>query len=139
MKPPVDWTAWRRPKPVGVEHSTAAFDAQAVKIISCEFDYGAVVEYVEYIGHQEVQIGDVKPKCTLVFEAPKLAKFNPFAMALAEDEHQFSITHGAAGDQFQFIADRYQMGRPKYTEQNGILTYTVEGTPLGESVKFITA
>lgn len=132
-KLPVDDTGWLKPKPVGVEHTTCLFDAVALKLIDMEYDQGNKVEYTEYVGHQEIIISDCEPKAKLTFEAPTIGAFDPFAMALLEAEHSFSISHGASPQLFRWSSDRLQISRPKYGNQNGTLTYELDVMPLGES------
>ena len=105
----------------------------ALKLIDMEYDQGNKVEYTEYVGHQEIIISDCEPKAKLAFEAPAIGAFDPFAMALLEAEHSFSISHMATPQLFRWSSDRLQIGRPKYGNQNGTLTYELDVMPLGES------
>lgn len=137
-KPATDFSGWLKPAPVGVEHTSCLLDGTAVKLISLEYDQANQVEYQEYVGHQEIIISDCQPKAKMVFEAPALGTFNPFAQALAEGEHTFSITHGAAPNRFRWTTTRLQLGRPKYGDQQGTLTYELDSWPIGEGDQFIT-
>lgn len=138
LKLPTNFDAWMKPRPVGVEHTTCQFDGGALKLTAFEYDQGNKVEYVEYVGHQEVIITDMEPKAKLAFEAPALGAFNPFTGALLEAAHAFSISHQTTPLLFRWISDKLQMGRPKYGDQNGTLTYEIDVTPLGEADRIIT-
>lgn len=133
-----DFTAWLKPKPVGVEHTSCLFDGSPLKLISYEYDQGNKVGYEEYVGHQEIIISDVEPKAKATFEAPALGSFDPFAGALLEADHTFSISHGATPQQFRHSTSRLQLGRPKYGDRNGTITYETDLTPLGEADQIIT-
>ena len=133
-----DFMAWKKPRPVGVEHTTCQFDGSPLKLTAFEYDQGNKVEYVEYVGHQEIIISDIEPKAKLTFEAPPLGTFNPFTGALLEADHSFSISHQATPQLFRWSSDALQMGRPKYGDKAGTLTYEIDVTPKGEADRIIT-
>ena len=138
LKLPTDFDGWLKPKPVGVEHTSCLFDGSPMKLISMEYDQGNKLVYEEYVGHQEILITDIEPKAKLVLEAPALGVFDPFAGALLEADHSFSISHCASPQLFRWATDRLQMGRPKYGDRNGTITYEIDVTPKGEADQIIT-
>lgn len=137
-KLPTDFDAWKKPRPVGVEHTTCQFDGSPLKLTAFEYDQGNKLQYQEYVGHQEIIISDMEPKAKLTLEAPELGTFNPFTGALLEADHAFSISHQATPQLFRWSSDKLQMGRPKYGDQNGTLTYEIDVTPKGEADRIIT-
>lgn len=128
--PTLDLSAWQKPRVVGSAHSAFLLAGQSAKLISLEYDQGNTVTHEEYVGHEEVLIGDYKPSGKLVLEAASLGSFDPFSLATNNSEIALELTHGEAGNQVSWKSNRVQLGRPEYGDQNGTLTYEIPFKPL---------
>lgn len=132
--PALDFSAWQQPREVGAANSAFVLDGQSRKLISLEYDAANEVIYQQYVGHEEVLITDFKPTCTLEFEAPPHADFDAVAIALAEGEHSFELSHGnAAGNTVLFGSSKVQFGRPEYGDKDGTLTLRLPLRMIGEN------
>lgn len=136
-RPALNLTGWQKPVPVGVEHSAATLGGIAVKLLEFNGDQGNEVSYQEYVGHQEIQVSDFKTTGSMTLQAPDLASFDPFSIAIEGTQQAFSFSHGPALNQVGWQAN-LQLGRPTYGDQNGTATYTVPFRVLSNTDYFFT-
>jgi len=119
-----DFTGYQKPVKVGKTYTSFTLDGSVRKLIEIELDDGNEVNLEEYVGYEEVLIGDFKPTGKMVIEAPDLSVFDPFAIARSEAIMPFVLTHGtAAGFIVKESSTSIQLGRPEYGDRNGTLTY----------------
>ncbi|WP_299001728.1 phage tail tube protein [uncultured Shewanella sp.] len=134
--PATNFAAWQTPLKVGAANTACMLDGRAAKLISFEYDQGNEVQYIEYVGHEEVIISDYAPSGKIVLEAASLTDFDPFAANTKILE--FELTHGVAGNTISFSCNELQLGRAEYGDQDGILTYEIPIRPIGNSDLLIT-
>jgi len=121
-----DLTGWTKPEKVGRVFSSFTLAGQALKLIDFEADDGNEINYVEYIGYEEVLISDWKPNGKITIEAPDLDTFNPFTVSESESQIAIELIHGTvAGNIVAIGSKKIQLGRPEYGDQNGTLTYSI--------------
>lgn len=92
------------------------------KLDSFEFDQANEVTYHELIGATSVEITNRKPAGTVTIECPTLGQKNYFADVIGEALVPFNVTHGTVdGRIVELLATQLQLGRPSYSEKNGVL------------------
>ena len=115
-----------KPEKVGKVHTSFTLDGQPYKLIDFEADDGNEVSYEEYVGYEEVLIGDWKPSGKITIEAPALGDYNPFAVAEGEAQMAIDLTQGTVeGNIVRVTSGKIQLGRPEYGDQNGTVTYSI--------------
>lgn len=88
------------------------------------------VKYTNRVNQEEVQITDRKPAGTLRVAAGELGDFNPYTAATGHIPASVYLRHGrAAGNIVMFSAQRSQLLRPRYQDQDGDVFYEVPYEP----------
>lgn len=131
--PTVDFSAFKDGIPV-TDTNTPTFQLNGVDLAMSEFelDMANQVEGRFLVNQERVVIVNRKPTARCNVEAPGLGAFNPFALAGPPATYvPLLLTHGVgAGNVVEVASPRLQIGRPTYTQVQGITHYQLPLVPL---------
>jgi hypothetical protein len=131
--PVADFSAFVKPVKVGHTYTQIQLDGVTYKMLEFSCTEGNEIVYDENTVEEAVHITDWKSEGTILIEAPDIATFDPFTKALDATIMPLIVTHGiTAGNIYQFIADRIQLGRTTYGDKEGRLTYSIPYRVIGE-------
>lgn len=114
------------PVRVGHTHTTLMLNNVEHKMLEFNCSEGNEISYDENTVEEAIYLTDWKSEGTIVIEAPAIATFDPFQLALDGTLVPLTVTHGtAAGNIYQFVADEIELGRPEYGDKDGRMTYSI--------------
>ncbi|HEV7368828.1 phage tail tube protein [Arenibaculum sp.] len=127
--PAADFSAFMDPQEIS-DANTPAFTIDGYQAVMQEFelDLANQVEGRFLVGQEAIVITDRQTRGSCNIEAPALGTKDVFALATSHARVPLSLVHGSgAGNVIEITAPEVQLGRPGYTEVQGIAHLT---TPL---------
>lgn len=135
--PTADFTGFIKPVKVGATSTTFKIGAATHKMLSFELAENNEITFDENTVEEAVYLTDFKPDGTFTIEAPALATFDPFTVALSEATQALTITHGTtAGNIVEISLPTVQLGRPTYGDKDGRVTYEIPFRVIGGAYKY---
>lgn len=93
-----------------------------VRLSKLQIDLGAKVEFVNFIGHQEMQIIDRRITGEMILQAPVLGDKDFFADVRDQSLHGLTLEHGnEEGHRIKFAAPKVQLSDLRYVDLDGIV------------------
>lgn len=136
--PVPDFSGFTKPAKVGAAATMFKIGATEHKMLSFELAENNEIAFDENTVEEAVYLTDFKPDGTFTIEAPALATFDPFALALSEAQQAITLTHGTtAGNIVEINLPSVQFGRPTYGDKDGRVTYEIPFRVIGSSYKYI--
>ncbi|MCX7284405.1 MAG: hypothetical protein NTX28_10230 [Novosphingobium sp.] len=131
-KPTPDYSGFIAPQ-VGSKANTPTFTigGAAMVLRELELDLGRDVQPRMLIGQEQILIVDAKETLKAQIEAVALNVYNPFAIAIAGTLQAIALVHGTVAGRITAIDfGQAQQKLPTYQEQQGILEWPLEFSPL---------
>lgn len=126
LMPTVNYAAFVDPLGVNKANTTLLLDGLALAVSNFNFDIGNTVVKRDLINVDTQLITDRKAKASVTFEAHSMAFKNWITSARASAKVPLVLTHGlGATNSVQLNALRAQVGKPTYSEQDGIQMITL--------------
>ena len=121
-QPTAVWTGWTNPIPVE-DANTPTFTMGGIDIVlkSLNLNLGNKTPYRNLVNQETVRMVDREVTGTLVIDVPALATKDFFAQAISRGTVAMSLVHGiTAGNIVQLDAPKVEVGKPNYTNDDGI-------------------
>jgi hypothetical protein len=127
-----DLSAFLLPQKVGATHTKLTVNGQVLEMYEFELSENIEVIYDENTEGEEVFIGDYAAEGKIVVKAPDLDTFDPFTIALAEDQIPLRLEHGTGtGRELEINVPKIQFQRPAYGDREGQMTYEINFWVIG--------
>jgi hypothetical protein len=124
--PTVNYAAFVEPLGVNKTNTTLTLDGLALPTSNFSFDIGNTVVKRDLINLDTQLVTNRKSTASITFEAHSMAFRNWITAARASARVPLVLTHGlGATNQVQLNALRAQVGKPSYSEQDGIQMITL--------------
>ncbi|WP_374653121.1 phage tail tube protein [Dongia sp.] len=125
--PALTLTGFKNPQVVN-KINTTIFSVHGFNCIaqSFEADWGNQIEGRFLIGAESIEIVDSKPTGSVVIESPDITAKDFFAIATNRTRAAVQVKHGVgAGNIIQFDAPAVEIGRPSYSQDQGVVMMTL--------------
>lgn len=123
-----DLSGWIAPLVISKAHTTFSLFGAPRLLERLEIKLGNQVEGRFLVNAEEILITDRKATMTAVIEAQPYGTFNPFTSAEGGATGGLALAHGAeAGKIVQVGAPVVQIGRPTFSESQGVKMWTLPG------------
>lgn len=124
--PAVTTTGFKKPVAISKANTTLALHGYTGGVEAFSADLGGKVEPRLLINKESVEITGREATGEVQIEADTLANIDWFGISKAHTEGALAFTHGVvAGNIVQIDCPAVQIGRPKYSESQNIVNYTL--------------
>jgi len=123
--PTLDLSGFVRPVAVSNAMTAYSFHSIVPAVESFVFNAGQEVIHDDKPGCESVEIVDQKPAATIAIDAPSLAAFDPFGIAVSGATDMSSVIHGVtAGNIVQITGDYSEISTVDYADHDSRLGYS---------------